>query len=185
MKRLTNHLLFLLAACLLAGCASGPVVHTDQDATAALDRYRAYAWRQEPPIAKPLLKQRVVAAVDAELAGKGWRRVPEAEADVVLVGNVSVRDEQSIDAFYDGPDWTGWGWRGAVGPGPGLGHVEVRTYRIGTLVLDMFDVGTRQAVWRATAEGSVPATEARMNRDALAAVAAMFRDFPPARPTAP
>lgn len=180
-----KQLLLLLAACLLAGCASGPVVRTDHDAAAAFDRYRTYAWRQEPPIANPLLKQRVVAAVDAQLAGKGWRRVPEADADVLLAGHVSVRDEQSIAAFYDGPDWAGWGWRGAVGPGPGLAHVEVRTYRIGTLVLDMFDAATRRAVWRATAEGSVPSTEARMNRDALAAVAAMFRDFPPPRTAAP
>ena len=80
MNDLMKHLLLLLAACLLAGCACGPVVHTDHDASAAFDRYRAYAWRQEPPIANPLLKQRVVAAVDAQLANRGWRRVPESEA---------------------------------------------------------------------------------------------------------
>jgi hypothetical protein len=171
-------LLVLIAASLLAACASGPVVHTDRDPQAAFDRYRGYAWRQEPPIANPLLQQRVVAAVDSELAGRGWRKVPESSADVVLVGNVSARNEQSIDAFYDGPVWLDWGWRGSLGPGPGLRHVEVRNYRVGTLVLDMFDVQTKRAIWRATAEGTVPGTEARMTTDALDAVHAMFRDFP-------
>lgn len=171
--------LLLLAASLLAACASGPQVYTDHDPAATFDRYRTYAWRQPPPISNPLLKQRVVEAVDAQLASRGWRLVPEADADVVLVSNVSAHEEQTIDAFYDGPDWIGWGWREGIGVGGGMRHVEVRNYRIGTLVLDMFDVATRRAVWRATAEGTVPGSEAQMTRHALAAVEAMFRDFPP------
>lgn len=169
----------LLAACLAAGCSSGPSVQTDHDAAADFSRYHDYAWRQPPPIGNPLLKQRVVAAVDAELAGKGWRLVPEVEADVLLVGNVSARDEQSIDTFYEGPGWSGWGWRGDPPYGAGPHRVQVHSFKVGTLVLDMFDATSKQAVWRATAEGTVPESEARRTEDAMAAVRAMFADFPP------
>jgi hypothetical protein len=170
----------LLAACLASACASGPVVQTDHDPAADFGRLHSYAWKQAPPISNPLLKQRVVAAIDAELAGKGWRQAPEAEADVLLVGNVSARDEQTIDAFYDGPDWSGWGWnRIAGGTGPGLRRVEVHNFKVGTLVLDMFDAQSRRAVWRATAEGTVPQSQARIDRDAMAAVRTMFAGFPP------
>jgi hypothetical protein len=170
-------LTFLLVAVLSAGCASGPVVRTDRDPAVELTRYQAYAWKQPPPISNPLLKQRVVDAIDAELARKGWRQVQEPAAQVLLVANVSAREEQTIAAFYDGPDWNDWGWRGPWPRGPR--HVEVSTYTVGTLVLDMFDANTRRAVWRATAEGTVPSSQARIDADAMAAVRGMFADFPP------
>lgn len=169
----------LLAACLLAACASGPVVQTDHDPAADFSGYRAYAWRQPPPIANPLLKQRVVAAIDAELLGRGWQQVLEPDADVVLVGNVSAHEEQTLDAFYDGPGWDDWSWRGSGKAGDGLRQVHLHNYKVGTLVLDMFDVDTKRAVWRATAEGTVPDSPAQIDRDAMAAVRGMFRDFPP------
>jgi hypothetical protein len=171
-----------LVAGLLAGCASGPVVHTDRDPAAAFSGYRTFAWKQQPSISNPLLKQRVVAAVEGQLGSKGWRLVPEADADVVLVGNVSARDEQSIQAFYEGAAWQDWGWRGYGDPALGLRRIELRNYRIGTLVLDMFDAKTRQAVWRATAEGTVPSSDAQREKDALAAVGKMFSGFPPPDP---
>jgi hypothetical protein len=171
-------MLALTMTCLLGACASGPFVHTERDPAASFERYRAYAWKQEPPIGNPLLKQRIVGAIDGELAGKGWRLVPEPEADVVLVGNVSARDEQTVDAFYDGTDWSGWGWSRQMYP-LGLRHVEVRTYKIGTLVLDLFDARTKRAVWRGEAEGTVPTSPARRDEAAMQAVHAMFADFPP------
>jgi hypothetical protein len=169
----------LLAACLVASCASGPLVQTDRDPAASFSAYRTFAWKQQPAISNPLLKQRVVAAVEAQLLGKGWRIVPEPDADVVLVGNVAARQEQSIDAFYDAAEWRGWGWRGYADATGGLRRIELRNYQVGTLVLDMFDSRTKKAVWRATAEGTVPTSDAHREKDALSAVAKMFRGFPP------
>jgi len=168
--------LALATVCLLAACSSGPLVQTDRDPTARFDAYRTYAWKQEPPISNPLLKQRIVAAVDAELAGKGWQRAPEAVADVVLVGNVSSHDDVSLNYFYEGNTWNGWDWRPGGAP---IRSVEMRSYRMGTFVLDMFDAKSKRAVWRAVAEGTVPESESQKNRDAMRAVQEMFRDFPP------
>ena len=168
-----------MTACLLAGCASGPIVQTDRDPAAKFGDYQSFAWKQQPPIGNPLLKQRVVAAVESQLGGKGWRLVPETEADVVLVANVSARDEQSISAFYDGAAWEDWGWRGYGDPTGGLRRIELRNYKVGTLVVDMFDTKTKRAVWRATAEGTVPSKESQRERDAMVAVRKMFAAFPP------
>ena len=173
-----------LTTCLLAGCASGPIVQTDRDPAATFSDYRTFAWKQPPPISNPLLKQRVVAAVEGQLGGKGWRLVPESEADVVLVANVSARDEQSISAFYDGAAWEDWGWRGYGDPTGGLRRIELRNYKVGTLVLDMFDAKTKRAVWRAMAEGTVPSSDAQREQDAIVAVRKMFTGFPPTESTA-
>lgn len=177
MKR-TLH--FAMVPLLLAGCASGPTVHTDYDPAATFAQYRTYAWRQEPPVSNPLVRQRIVAAIDAQLQAKGWSRGPETTADVALVGNVATREEQTLDTFYDGPDWGGWGWRGVSGYG-GYRTTHVYTYTVGTLVLDMFDTRTKQAVWRATAEGTVPSTPAKVNAAVQTAVDRMFAKFPPDR----
>ena len=175
MKRLP----ILASALLLAACASSPVVHTDYDPAAAFSGYRSYAWRQEPAVRNPLARQRLVAAIDAALADRGWTLVPEAQADVALVGNVATREEQTLDTFYGGPDWGGWGWRGGWGVGVGYRTTQVRTYTIGTFVLDMFDTKTKRAIWRGTAEGTIPSTPEKTNQAIQKAVTKMFAGFPP------
>ena len=56
----------------------------------------------------------------------------------------------------------------------------MHTYKVGTLVLDLFDAKTQRAVWRATAEGTVPSSQERINENAMKAVREMFVDFPTA-----
>ena len=176
MKR---HLLLAMATVLVAACVSTPVVQTDHDPAAAFSAYRTYAWRQEPPASNPLVRQRLVAAIEARLQAKGWSPAPESEADIALVGNVASREEQTIETFYEGPGWSEWEWRGVTGHG-GYRTTRVYTYTVGTLVLDMFDTRTRKAVWRATAEGTVPATPKQVDAAMQAAVDKMFAEFPPA-----
>lgn len=177
MKRVT---LIAIAPVLLAACATSPNVHTDHDPTASFSSYRTYAWRQQPPVSNPLVRQRLVAAIDRQLQAKGWSPMPEAQADVALVGNVASRREQSIDTFYEGPTWGDWGWRGITTHG-GYRTTHVYNYTVGTLVLDMFDNKTRQAVWRATAEGIVPTSPQQVDAAMRTAVDKMFADFPPGR----
>jgi hypothetical protein len=56
--------------------------------------------------------------------------------------------------------------------------VELRTFTVGTLVIDVFDASTRRAVWRGVAQGSVPESEEHRDRDAAEAIHGMFADFP-------
>lgn len=168
----------IVLAAALAGCSTYPTVRTDHDPSVDFSRYRTYAWKQEPAITNPLVKQRLIAAIDAQLAGKGWVRV-EGAADVALVGNVATREKQSIETFYGGPRWNGWDWQnGWAGPGVHPG-VRITTYTMGTFVLDMFDAKSMRAVWRGSAEGTVPETPQKVTKAVQNAVAGMFRDFPP------
>ena len=177
MKRFTVALL----AFTLAGCATHPRVRTDHDPSVDFSRYHSYAWRQEPAITNPLVKQRLVAAIDAELARKGWMRVDAGTAEIALVGNVASREKQSIETFYGSPHWNDWSWQqewSGVGVHP---NTRITTYTVGTFVLDMFDTSTKQAVWRGSAEGSIPDSPGKVNKAVASAVARMFQDFPPAR----
>ena len=43
----------------------------------------------------------------------------------------------------------------------------------------MFDANTKQAIWRGTAEGTVPKDPRKLTEKMQAGVAKMFADFPP------
>ena len=167
-----------LVALVIAGCMSTPVVQTDFDASTDFSSYGSYAWRQEPAVRNPLMKQRLVAAIDEALAARGWRRVPESQADVALVAHVATHEEQTLETFYDDADWNGWSWRHGGMSVRRPYATRVYRYTVGTLVLDMFDTRSRRAIWRATAEGAVPSTPAETSAAIESAVDRMFERFP-------
>ena len=69
MKRIA---VLLAPVVLLSACATTPTVHTDYDPEAAFSSYRTYAWRQQPQLNNPLVRQRLIAAIESELRAKGW-----------------------------------------------------------------------------------------------------------------
>jgi hypothetical protein len=174
---MTRIALVAASALLLAACASRPTVQTDHDPAAQFSRYQTYTWREQPEKAPPLVRQRIVAAIDAQLRAKGWTQAPDG--DVAIAAHVATREEHSIDTFYDAPMWSGWGWHHGWGIGMGYSRSRVRTYTVGTLVVDMFDARSRQAIWRGTAEGTVPDTPQGVNAAVDDAITRMFQDFPP------
>jgi hypothetical protein len=167
------------AVFVLAGCTSTPTIQTDHDSAADFSSYRTYAWLQQPAVSSPLHKQRLIAAIDAELGKKGWTLVSEERADIALVGNVATHEEQTIETFYDAPVWNSWGWQRDTGSGPGYRSVQTHTYKMGTLVLDMLDNRTKQAVWRGTAEGTIPDSPEKISAAIQQTVVRMFATFPP------
>lgn len=170
-------LLVLGVLALLQACASTPTVHTDSDPAASFAGYRTFKWIQPPEGAPPLVAQRIVAGVDAQLRAKGW--TASEDADVAIAAHVASEQRQDVDTFYSGPAYVGWGWRGAWGVGSV--NTTTRHYTVGTLVVDMFDARTRQAVWRGSAEGTVPGSPEQLDAKVQAGIDSMFADFPPNR----
>ena len=54
----------------------------------------------------------------------------------------------------------------------------VHTYDVGTLVVDMFDANTKQAIWRGNASGTVPRSPEKLDAAVEAGLAKMFANFP-------
>lgn len=169
MKRLI--LAAAAAALTVSACASTPKVQTDADSRAPFASYRTYTWLQTPKQGSPLMQQRIVASIDAKLGALGWTRVLAPGADVALVANVVTQKEHSVDTFYAGPGWGAGGWRRPT-------SVDVRTYTVGTLIVDMFDARTKQAIWRGTAAGTIPKSQEKISAGLQAGVDKMFADFP-------
>ena len=175
-------LVALILALALAACTTYRV-YTDYDPAAQFAGYRTYSWRTTPDQVSPLMARRIVEAVNMQLRAKGWTEVASG-GDVAIAANVATRQEYYVDDFYGGPSWGGWGWGwggwgGWGGAYGGFSSAYVHSYTVGTLAVDMFDAGTRQAIWRGTAEGALKKNPTKATADIQTAVAEMFATFPP------
>lgn len=166
----------------LVGCTSSPTVQTDQASNVDFSTYKTYSWLSKPGDGvPPLMSQRIVDDVNAQLQSKGWRLL-DSGGDVAVVAHVSTKEKQTLDTMYMGPAFGGWGWRGA-GWGMGMAMADstttVHTYDVGTLIVDMFDARSKQAIWRGTSSETIPSSPDKVNAAVEAAVEKMFAGFPP------
>jgi hypothetical protein len=169
---------FMLLALVLAACASSPTIDNDYAPGTDFSRFRTYNWLGAPQGVSPLVQQRILSGVDAQLQAKGWQRV-DSGGDVAVAAHVATQQQQSIETFYASPMYSGWGRRGGWGMNMGGASTTVRTYNVGTLVVDMFDASTKQAFWRGSAQKTVPSSQAGINEAIDTGIARMFAGFPP------
>jgi len=170
----------VLAILLLAATvAVAQDVKTDFDHTANFSRYKTFMWIKQPNPGNPLMKQRIIDAVNAQLQVRELREV-SSNADLGVSANVATQERHTLQSFYD--DFPGWGWRHFWGPGPGSVTTYVDTYEVGTLVVDLFDTQSKRVVWWGTATDTVSSKPEKNTKKLDKSVEKMFKDFPPQAP---
>jgi hypothetical protein len=173
-------LLVLMATIFLfASKSSAQQVKTDYDRNADFGKYKTYSWEQVKT-QDPLNVERIKNAVNTTLGAKGWTRV-DSGGDVCLIAMEVTRDQQTLNTFYDGFGG-GWGWRRFGGGGfGGLGDATTttETYKVGTLVVDLFDARTKQLVWRGSSSDTLSNNSDKNIENLDKGVEKMFKKFPP------
>ena len=149
-------------------------VTTDYSKTADFAQYKTFMWIKEPKTSDPLVRQRIINDVNAALAAKGLQLVT-SNADMCVAAHNATKEERSLNTFYNG---FGGGWR--WGGGFGSATTTVNTYEVGTLVVDLFDCRTKDAVWRGTATKTLSGNPEKNTENLNKAVEDMFKKFPPA-----
>jgi len=170
-------LLFLFAGKLSAG-----QVRTDYDRSADFGQYKTYTWEQVKT-QDALNVDRIKNAVNADLAAKGWTQV-DSGGDVSIVAMEITRNQQTLSTFYDGFGG-GWGWRRFGGGGfGGIGEATTttETYKVGTLIVDLFDAKTKQLIWRGNSSDTLSNNSNKNIQNLDKDVAKMFKQFPPGSP---
>jgi hypothetical protein len=139
-------------------------IHTDFDHHVNFSKYHTYSWLKVKAD-NSLWQQRIKNDVDSALQGLGLKEVPSGgELEVTAVG--TVQNQQEYQTFYNnfGP---GWWWGGF---GPNIATTAPVNYRVGTLVVDLYDPTTKRLIWRGTATNSLsgdPSTNAHRLEDAV------------------
>jgi hypothetical protein len=144
--------IFVLA--LLSSCASLKVTQ-DYDKTAPFATYKTYQFTPEVaslPVGD-LNRSRLVAAVETELAAKGFTK--SDKPDVLIDLKVKAKEIQTATANTTGGyGGYGRGYRYGWGGGFSTTTINYDSYTEGTVFFDMIDVAKNQLVWQGRAVGT-------------------------------
>jgi Domain of unknown function (DUF4136) len=161
---------------LFAIAAPAQQVKTDYDRSANFGQYKTYSWEQVKT-KDALDVDRVKSAVNAALAAKGWSQV-DSGGDVSIIAIETTQSQQTLNTFYDGFGG-GWGWRRFGGGGFGEATTTTETYKVGTLVVDLFDAKTKQLLWRGSSSDTLSNNSNKNIKNLDKGVEKMFKKFPP------
>ena len=162
---------------LFASASFAQQVKTDYDRGADFSQFKTYTW-EKVQTQDQLWVDRIKEAVNTALAAKGLTPV-ESGGDMAIVAIEMTKNQQTLNTFYDGFGG-GWGWRRGGGFG-GFGDATTTTdtYKVGTLVVDMFDAHTKKLVWRGSASDTLSDKSDKNIKNLDKGVEKMFKQFPP------
>ena len=172
-----------LATLVLISCQSSIPTHHEYDSSAPFRSYKTFAWVDERAMIRslevatvqlgPFIDREIRDAVERNLLEKGYKRLESPESvDLVVSFSFGTRERIQVDSY---PSTYGYRYRRT---GPWVS--DVRTYTEGTLAIDFFDRGTKEAVWHGWARKRLQTTrdEDKRRERINAAVDAILKPFP-------
>jgi len=144
-------------------------------------KYKTYKWVKVSNAQYPnsIVDSQIMQAVDSQLATKGLTKT-EDNPDLYVIYQVAVNQEKQWNSYSTGGSPWGWGGWGGWG-GMSTTTTTSQTINIGTLNVDLYDVGTKQQVWRGEASKTLGSGKdpQKVNKNLNKAVAKLFKKYPP------
>ncbi len=163
--------------CFAAAAAFGQDVQFDYDRSTDFSAYKTYQWVDYMPVqvGDQLLDQNIKRAVDAQLAGKGLRRV-DGNGDLVIGYQAGISQEKQFDG------WGGGAWGAGPGPWGNWGNTRITssTIDVGKLVIGVFDPAAKKLIWRGSAAKTLDIKKDpdKNYRELEKAMTKLFRNYP-------
>lgn len=164
-------LAILIGATALA--CSTLTTNVDYDHTVNWSQFHTFQLQTGTPSPVTFTQKRIDDAITSNLTAKGWQAVT-SNPDILVFSHVALSQEKQWNAMSMG----GFGYRGWGGMGGGMATATQTNIPIGTLIVDLVNPKTKEMVWRGTAQDQV-ATNGEAKGQTDAAVAAIFKNFPP------
>ena len=169
------------ALALLLAPALAIAQKTSYDFDKAIDftTFKTYGLKDGTKVGDKLIDDRIVAAIESELAAKGFTK--SETPDVFVVYHLAFDSQKDISTYSSGYAGGygpyGYGWGG----GMGTTSTQVRNILIGTLVIDIADAKAKQIAWRgmATKELDPQAKPEKRDKNISNAVKKVFKNYPP------
>jgi len=165
-------------ALIVAGCGSGISTNTDYDPSASFAGYSTYNWISSDGAVDDITSSRIRQSVDAGLSARGFSK-DTSNPDLAISYQVPTTERTSFSTINTG--WGGgYGW-GGWGMGMGTSTTTENVWQEGSLILGVFDTGTKNLVWTGTATTDIDGSRSPQDRQDLidSAVNKMMSDFPP------
>lgn len=188
MKPSKNFLIAMTAAVLLLWCVSANAQDVKYNFLAGTDfsKYKTYKWVRVPKAQYPnqILDGQIMQSIDAQLALKGLSKTEGDSPDLYVAYQAAVSQEQQWNSYST--DMGGWGygrWGGWGGYGGGMSTTTTTssTINIGTINLDIYDVGAKNQIWRGAASKTLGSGKdpKKVQKNLDKAMAKMLKNYPP------
>jgi len=179
--RYTKRLTLLPALLFMVVYTYGQDVHYNYDRSANFTSYKTYQWVDIPGgvVVDQLIDRDIKRAVDEQLAQKGLTRV-EKNADLYVGYHAGIHEEKSVNLWGSSDNLGGWGpWGGGWRTGTAQGQTS--TISVGTLMVDMYDPGKKQLIWRGDASKTIDLNKDpdKNYKNLQKAMAKLFKNYPP------
>ncbi|HWW85041.1 MAG TPA: DUF4136 domain-containing protein [Vicinamibacterales bacterium] len=160
-----------IIAVLTTGFSDTIQVTTDYDRNVSFANYHTFFIIKGSSSGTPLLDQRVMDDVRDALTTKGWEGVSEGEGRTAVVVHTATATKHSCEAFYEG--WGGWKWGG------GTAATCRDPFKVGSVLVDMFDAATKQLIWRGAVSDALTRNAEQKPSITREAITKLFHRFPP------
>lgn len=170
----------LLALGITFGATACSSVQYNSDFDPAIDfsNFSTYAWLEAADPSKAdrgvdeFTQRRIIAAVDNELAAKGYRKATSGQPDILVNFYLITERRMDVDTYYTG--WGYYGWYGGA-------QTTVRHWTEGTLVIDFVDAADKDLAWRGWAQGEIrrDLSPEERTRRVNTVVQGILRRYPP------
>jgi hypothetical protein len=181
-----TRLIFAAFIAIAISACSGIPVSQDFEQGFDFSGLKTFAWEANQEnqwgiaSSNELVDRRVRSAIENTLTGRQFSQVDAAQADFLVLYNITV-DQRISSSNVSGGVAVGRSSRGRHGSiGISTGS-QVRTYEQGTLLIDVIDVASDQLVWRGTSSQALPdlSDPQRLTDHINATVAKILEQFPP------
>jgi hypothetical protein len=177
---------FLALSALTLAC-SGIRVDHDYDPSANFASLQTWAWLPhagrsgDPRLDNALLDSRIRAAVESELAAKGYARASSGKPDFQVTYHLSVEGKLAVDTVYRDYPPGSYGRVGYRRGGWGYTETRVREYDEGTLLIDVLQAESGALLWRGSGVATVreESTPEKRTKRINTAVEKILERFPP------
>ena len=159
----------------LAAVALAQQITYDFDRTADFSKFRRYAWVRGTIVDDQLNHDRIVSAINTQLASKGLIQVGSSDdPDVLVAYHASFDRNLQITGFSSG--WGGYRFGGSR-----TGSARTDQIIVGSLIVDVVNVRTKTIVWRgaATRDLDVNASPEKRDKNVNKAAEKVFKNYPP------
>lgn len=180
-----KNILLILVLFAFVGCSTVKVAY-DYDKQVDFSKYKTYVMSQETlkmTNVNQLNRDRIINAVEAQMAAKGFSKEGAEGADVILDIRIKGKEIQTATATTTG-GYGGYGYgygRWGYGGGMSTTHVNYDSYTEGTLFVTLVDKATQKIAWQGTGKKTIDENANTEKREKSIDYAAqqIFTNYPP------
>jgi hypothetical protein len=182
---MTKHILFTIGLFLFFSASSyAQKVKVDFDKTVDFSKYKTYqflGWQDDiDQVANEFDQKRLRDAFREEMDIRKLEKV-ENNPDMVISMYLVIDQKTSITGYTNyyggagaGYRRGGWGW----GAGHSTTNYSENDYLEGTMVVDVYDTGSKNLIWQATGVGTVTEKPEKREKSIPKTVSKMMKKFP-------